>query len=61
MEPERALILGDVSRELPPSLMQADFRSEMSCTITPKSLTLNLQITPSTMQAFLFPLTTFRA
>lgn len=56
----RALILGDVSIELSPSLMQMDLRSKMSCTITLKSLTLNLQIIPSITQALIFPLIAFR-
>lgn len=55
MEPEKALILGNVSSELSPFLKQTDLRSEMSRTITPESLTLNLQITPGIMQALLFP------
>lgn len=41
-------------------LMQTDVRSDMSCTITPETLTLNLQITPGIMQFFIFFLTTFR-
>lgn len=54
MEPEKALILGDVSSELTPFLMQADLRSEMSCTITLETLTLNLQITPNIIQTLFF-------
>lgn len=55
MKPEKALILGNVSSELSLFLKQTDLRSEMSRTITLESLTLNLQITPSVMQALLFP------
>lgn len=55
MEPEKALILGNVSTELSPFLKQTDLRSEMSRTITLESLTLNLQITPGIMKALLFP------
>lgn len=55
MEPEKALILGNVSSELSPFPKQTDLRSEMSRTITLESLTLNLQITLGIMQALLFP------
>lgn len=55
MEPEKALILGNVSSELSPLPKQTDLRCEMSHTITLESLTLNLQITLGIIQALLFP------
>lgn len=55
MEPEKALILGNVSSELSPFPQQTDLRSEMSRAITLEYLTLNLQRTPGIMKALLFP------